>query len=114
MNKVSLLIAGACLLGVAISANQAEARPNYLKAFTAEYPNVTAAKDVKCGVCHPEKSKKVRNDYGKAVGGALGAKKVKDAEKLKEAFAASAKKPSKTEGKTFGDLLKEGKLPDPK
>ena len=112
MNK--LLLAGACLLGLAIAGNQAEARPNYLKAFTAEYPAVKEAASVKCGVCHPERSKKVRNGYGKAFGGGLGAKKVKDAKKLKAAFSAAAKEPSKTEGKTYGDLLKDGKLPDPK
>ena len=42
---------------------------------------------------------------------ALGAKKVKDKEKVKAALKAIADKPSQVEGKTFGELIAEGKLP---
>lgn len=89
----------------------AEARPNYLKEFTAKYPDVKEAGTQKCNVCHMGKSKKDRNPYGMAVGKALGAKKVKDADKIKEAYGKAEKEKSAVEGKTFGDLLKDGKLP---
>lgn len=44
------------------------ARPQYLKAFVEEYPHLRErALEAKCGLCHPNKSKKVRNDYGRAL-----------------------------------------------
>jgi hypothetical protein len=102
---------GAAMVG---GPQDAQARPGYMKGFNTEYP---ALKDlvepVKCGVCHG-KDKKTRNDYGMAVGEALGAKDVKgdgSEEKIKAALEKAAKGKSSTEGKTFGDLIKDGKLP---
>lgn len=69
---------------------------------------------VSCAVCHPSKSKKDRNNYGAALTKALGAKKVKDVEKIKKALEKIAKEKSATEGKTFGDLIKAGELPGTK
>lgn len=69
---------------------------------------------VSCAVCHPSKSKKDRNNYGAALTKALGAKKVKDTEKIKKALEKVAKEKSATEGKTFGDLIKAGELPGTK
>ena len=102
---VALAIAAACL------APNADARPNYNKEFWDNYPSLKDHKDTaKCDACHG-KEKKVRNDYGKAVGEALGAAKVTDAEKIKAAFKTAEDKKSSVEGKTFGDLIKDGKLP---
>ncbi|MFN0197715.1 MAG: hypothetical protein ACKVT0_13305 [Planctomycetaceae bacterium] len=92
---------------------QADARPDYLKKFLETYPDVKAAAELKCGACHG-KDKKNRNNYAKAVGTALGAKNVKDADKIAEALKAAEEKDSATEGKTFGDLLKAGELPGEK
>lgn len=89
----------------------ANARPNYNKEFWATYPALEKAHaDTKCDVCHG-KEKKVRNDYGKAFGEALGGEKEKDVEKIKAAIKTAETKASSVEGKTFGDLIKEDKLP---
>ena len=94
------------------STRSAEARPNYLKEFIKKYPKLEAdAKKTKCNVCHVGKKKKMKNDYGTAMGKVLGAKKVKDKEKIAEALGKTEPEKSGTEGKTFGDLLKDGKLP---
>jgi hypothetical protein len=108
---------GAAIVAVMFTANadQAEARPPYLKAFVTAYPNLKdAAKAAKCGVCHPVKDKKKRNDYGMALGKAIGKKNEKDAAKLAEALKKTEKEKSGTEGKTYGDLIKDGKLPGKK
>jgi hypothetical protein len=92
-------------------APHAEARPEYNKEFWDTYPSLKDLKEnTKCDACHG-KEKKVRNDYGKAVGGALGETKVKDAEKIKAALKKAEGEKSSTDGKTFGDLIKDGKLP---
>lgn len=105
-----LMLATAVALCLSIG-SPAAARPNYNKAFQAKYPDLAAAKEAKCGVCHAGMDKKVRNDYGKAVGKALGAKKVTDATKIDNALDTAAGEASAISGKTFGDLIKDGKLP---
>jgi hypothetical protein len=107
---------GVAVLGAMMlsSANQAEARPQNLKQFMEQYPNVAEAKDVKCGVCHPVTDKKERNDYGMALGKAIGTKNEKDVELIKAAMTKIESEKSATDGKTFGDLLKAGKLPGKK
>lgn len=84
----------------------ADARPGYMKAFTETYPNVTGAATAKCNVCHAGTDKKMRNDYGKALGAALGEPNVKDADKVK----AGLKKVEETNA-GFAEKLKAGKLP---
>jgi len=104
----------ACSLAVAAAnaclAPTADARPNYNKEFWDLYPSLKAHADTKCGACHGS-DKKVRNDYGKAVGEALGAPKVADAEKVKAALKTAEGQKSSVDGKTFGDLIKDGTLP---
>jgi hypothetical protein len=104
--------------------HSAEARPQYLKAFTAKYSEVKeqAGEQQKCAVCHggPKgKSAKIRNDYAQALDKALKeamndkeAKNIKDVEKINAALDAVAKVKYKDD-QTYGDLLKSGKLPDP-
>jgi hypothetical protein len=84
-----------------------------------------AAETNKCGICHtgPEgKNKKVRNTYGKAISKLIPEPKNKEAmdalkknpEKIKEILEKAAKEPSDPKdptSPTFGDLIKEGKLP---
>ena len=92
-------------------APSADARPNYNKEFWGMYPSLAEQKEAtSCGACHG-KEKKVRNDYGKAVGEALGGTKVLDAEKIKAALTKAEGEKSGTDGKTFGELIKDGKLP---
>jgi hypothetical protein len=101
------------VLGILLA--PAQARPGYSKAFAEKYPNLEAAKEAKCGVCHDDpKSKKTRNDYGKAFGKDLGEKNSKDNDKINAALDKVAGEPSAVAGKTYGDLIKDGKLPDSK
>ena len=107
LSVLGLAAAGALLLA---GANRAEARPQYLKEFAAKYGSLKAqATKVKCGVCHYGKSKKNRNDYGQAVMKNVG-KNQKKAPVIKGALT-KAEKMKNAEGKTFGDLIKAGKLP---
>ncbi|MGC3966305.1 MAG: hypothetical protein QM775_02715 [Pirellulales bacterium] len=102
---VLTLVCGALTLCLAVGS--ADARPNFTKVFTETYPNVTAAATAKCNICHVNgQEKKVRNDYGKAVGAAIGAKSEKDAEKIKAALKKVAE-----EHKEWGEKLSAGKLP---
>lgn len=117
MRKVFSVRAG-LMFGLALAAimvfsglQSADARPKYFKEFKTKYPDVKEAAKVKCNVCHMGKSKKDRNNYGKAFGKALGATKVNDVDKIKEGLTKTEKEKSAVEGKTFGDLLKDGKLP---
>jgi len=97
-----------CLL-----APNAEARPQYLKAFTQKYSKVAErAMELKCGVCHGSsgKNKKVVSDYGKALVEALGARNVKGEEELSKALDEAGKQDAGN-GKTYNDLLQAGELP---
>ncbi len=111
MRKLASLLCCAAVAVCGLGSNFASARPNYLPEFKTAYPELKEAENAKCAICHPGKEKKERNNYGKAFGTELGAKNVKDKEALAKAFTAAAAKPSGVEGKTFGDLIKEGKLP---
>jgi hypothetical protein len=107
------MIVGAVLLGSVLLLGQqsVQARPNYCKTFIADYPAVKAAKDTKCGICHEGEPKdKTWNNYGQAFGKALGKKKGDDAE-AKAALTKAEGEKSAVDGKTFGDLIKDGKLP---
>ncbi|MBT5020783.1 MAG: hypothetical protein HON04_18785 [Planctomicrobium sp.] len=116
MKKLMLLVAAVAVVGMfAAAPQQAEARPQYLKGFVGQY-DISEATELKCGVCHGSKDgkpggdKKKVSDYGKALGKALGKKNVKGADDIKAALKA-AEKGDAGDGKTFGDLLKAGKLP---
>ncbi|MDZ4684190.1 MAG: hypothetical protein SH850_03820 [Planctomycetaceae bacterium] len=109
------LVCGLALAGLVVmsATRQAEARPDYLnKGFIPTYENLKAeAEKVKCGICHFGDKKTDRNDYGKTIAKILDAKNVKEVDKIIEALKKAEKEKSSTEGKTFGDLIKDGKLP---
>lgn len=100
---VTLFVIGA--FAFCATLQTADARPNYMKAFNETYPKVDTS-TAKCNACHAGTDKKMRNDYGKAVGMALGGPKVTDAEKVKAAL-----KKVEEEHKEFAEKLKAGKLP---
>ena len=106
-----ILLAGLAVIGSMLitQPRDAEARPGHRKIFEKEYPKVNIKK-VKCNVCHEGKSKKKRNVYGKALG-KLMKKNEKDKKKVVEALKKVEKEKSAIKDKTFGDLLKAGKLP---
>jgi hypothetical protein len=62
-----------------------------------------------CNICHQGKNRKNRNEYGNALGKALGEKNVKDNQKIVEALEKAEQ--DKSGDKSFGDLIKEGNLP---
>ena len=105
-------VAGA--LWLALPTREAEARPQYLEQFKKTYkPLAEAAEAKKCTTCHGMGKKTERNRYGQAIAAAFGeGKNVKDATNVEKALRGVESKPSGVEGKTFGDLIKEGKLPE--
>lgn len=113
--RISGLVCGAVMAGVALlaAADVAQARPDYNKAFWEKYDKELGSQKeaLKCNACHFGSEKKNRNDYGKAVGEAIGAKNEKNMDKIKAGLDKAAKEKSATEGKTFGDLIKDGKAP---
>lgn len=94
---------------------EVEARPQYKETFEQKYPALAAEiNKVKCGVCHPPNAvekKKVRNNYGQALGKALNAKNVDDQAVILKALGTIESDKSANEGKSFGDLIKAGTLP---
>jgi hypothetical protein len=111
------LLAGALMFGglLLVNSNEADGRMQYNKAFGETYPDNkeagALAGNAKCTICHSGANKKMRNDYGMALGKAIGAMNEKNDAKIKEALKKVEGEKSGTEGKTFGDLLKAGKLP---
>ena len=105
---LAIAAVASCLL-----APQAQARPQYHGAVKEAYTDNALVGEKKCGVCHGHggdgKDKKVVNDYGKALGAALGAKNEKDAAKLKAAVTKAGE--GKEGDATFDSILKGGKLP---
>lgn len=105
-------------IGMAASAGQAFAIKQFADEFKAMYvedgtPLAAEVDKAKCNVCHMGKSKKDRNAYGEALAKLLDKKEDKDnKEKIRQALQTVAAQPSAGAGSpTFGDLIKEGKLP---
>ena len=121
MKKLATLMALVAVAGLMFVAapQDAQARLQYSKALAAKYEKVKdAATEKKCAVCHGGdplgKNKKVRSDYAKALGKAIGKKNEKGMDKINAAFDKVAKMPvKKGEDTTYGDLLGDGKLPPP-
>ena len=114
MQTLKMACAFAVVAGFVPLAPQAQARPQYLKAFAGKYESLKAAADEKkCGVCHGEggKNKKAVSDYGKAVAEALGEKNVKDEAAIAAALTAVEGKKCGDGDKTWGDVLKAGLPP---
>lgn len=99
-----------------LAAAPALAYPEFEKQFKAVYvkegtPLAAAVETAKCNICHVGKSKKDRNAYGEVLAERLDKGDKKNEEKIKQALAEVAKLPSGVAGKTFGDLIADGKLP---
>jgi cytochrome c553 len=123
MKKVCVMLLGLFLVTLAVSA--ASALPPFDKGWKAKYLGDSAPASLKeavatakCNVCHEGTSKKNHNAYGKAVKKYLtkadfDAVKA-DAEKSNkyiEEGLAKAEAEKSASGKTFGELIKEGKAP---
>ncbi len=122
-NVCALALCAVAVLGttVLVQIQPAQARPPYKKQFDAKYVKkdssdptekkfAEAAEAAKCLICHVGEKKKDRNDYGKALSQLLKKGDEKDIPKIDGALdtVASEKSPS---GPTYGELIKEGKLP---
>ena len=80
---------------VVVETAPAHARPKYNTAFREAHPEIVElAKAAGCAVCHVGKTKKVRNDFGAAVGKALGKKNVMDAAAIRKALDAAEATPA--------------------
>lgn len=114
-NLVRVSLAGAFVFAVVlVSGGEASARPKYLSVANSTYPELAKKQTdgkLTCGMCHPGQKKTDRNNYGVAVGKSLSKKNETDEAKIKEALTKAEKEASKTDGKTFGDLIKDGMLP---
>lgn len=65
----------------------AHARPLYYSCLVEVYPELQApTAKIKCAVCHPGKSKKKRNEYGKRLAKELRAKNVRNRKKISDAL----------------------------
>ncbi len=125
----AVVVAGATFLGLYVGT--AQSRPQYMKAFSSMYVKpdgsaddkafAAAVKDAKCQVCHEGEKKSNRNVYGKELAkvlkpadagadfrGETDPAKINDALKKVADMHIDAKDPKSP---TFGDLIKEGKLP---
>ena len=123
MYALALVAAAVVLTSVTVEPTQA--RPPYNKEFQAKYLKkdskdpaemalAAAIEKVKCNVCHKGNNKKMRNDYGMALSKLLTKDDVKDIDKIKASLdkvAEEHSKPDDDKSPTFGQLLKEGKLP---
>ncbi|MFK7820344.1 MAG: hypothetical protein AB8G99_16605 [Planctomycetaceae bacterium] len=118
--KVALSLSAALMVVGMMDTPEANARTQYQKQMGKIYPDLLkkhgtgkeGAKKFSCKVCHPGKTKKKRNDFGVALTKAMGKKNQKDEAKIKEAFEKVAKEKSgKDKAKTYGELIKDGKLP---
>jgi hypothetical protein len=123
MNKVSWSIIAVVFVWIGVAV--VDARPPYAVQWKATYVRanadpefVDAVKTANCNVCHKGVKKTDHNDYGLALKkswdpAGFNAAKANPAALLKyidEGLEKAAKEKSKS-GKTFGELIKSGKLP---
>ncbi len=100
-----------------VDAFKKEFESKYVKKDAADGPEKELAEAVtkaKCNVCHVGMNKKTRNDYGKALAKLLKKTDAKNTAKIQEMLEKVAgEKSSASDGSspTFGELIKQGKLP---
>src|SRR4051794_27488242 len=109
------------LVAASWTLQNASALPPFNVGWQAKYnpgeKNATYV-EAKCNVCHEGASKKMKNEYGKAVGKFLTKAKYQE---IKEDEAAAkkyiqeglqkAEGEKSTAGKNYGELIKSGRLP---
>lgn len=93
-----------------------EARPKFRKIFQTTYATQYAGKDFgieSCMICHDKSNQqqRPRNNYGDALTELLPTTNTTDEALIQSALKSAEEKPSAIEGKTFGDLIREGRLP---
>ncbi len=116
MNVKTALLFGLAVAGLSMicAENKVEARPNFKNIWAETYPDSKMLIAKKCGVCHPGKTKKEKNDYAAAVFKGLGKRKQADKEIIVKALKDAEKMPSSVPGKTYGDFIKADEIPPSK
>jgi hypothetical protein len=118
MKKLGLVLV--CLFMVGLVAQMVEARPDYKKAADAKWDKLKVLSEEKCNFCHFGKTKKNRNDLGKALMkcglseekyAEMKSDKEKLAEFVTEVLTKVEGEKSSKGGKTFGDVIKAGEDP---
>jgi hypothetical protein len=108
---VTGLLAG---LVVGVNVGRVDARAKNKTVFQKQYPEVEKNNkdEMNCFICHEKgtSDRKKRNNYGEALAKNIGKNEMDEA-KIKEALKKTEPEKSAIKDKTFGDLLKEGKLP---
>lgn len=122
-NRWGVVLGAMVVVVVGASSRPAFAIKEFFDEFKAVYvkPDSADANDkalvaevetAKCNVCHVGSSKKERNSYGNALADLLDKKEdKKNPEKIRQALDTVAAMPSADGAPTFGELLKQGKLP---
>jgi hypothetical protein len=109
------------LIAIGFSVQSASALPPFNKEWMAKYnpgDKHSAYVEAKCNVCHEGTNKKMKNEYGKVVGKYLKKAKyneIKEDEAVAKKYILDGLEKAEAEkngsGKTYGELLKAGKLP---
>src|SRR5437879_5728233 len=120
MKKVCALVL-LTLIAIVWSWQSASALPPFNKEWVAKYnagDKNSSFVEAKCNVCHTGMSKKEKNEYGKAVGKFLTKAKyteIKEDDAKAKAYILEGLQKAEAEknsgGKSYGELLKSGKLP---
>ena len=127
MKNIGLLVLCGFIAGALLGQiESARAVDPFKKEFEAKYVKkdpatpeeqalAAAVQKAKCNVCHVGTNKKKRNAYGDALDAYLDRKTdLKNKAKIQEALdkvAGEKSKPGDPNSPTFGDLIKQGKLP---
>ena len=103
-NCVRVAVAGVLAASMfAVTGGEAVARPKYKDAINDKYPDLAKKHGtdgkLTCAVCHPDKDKKKRNNYGVALAGKLEKKNETDMDKIKEALTKTDVKRAKLQKK---------------
>jgi hypothetical protein len=120
MQRWFLLIATFVLVGILSPPSSAiiQFHQEFVATYVEESEDeefVRAAKEARCYICHVGKKRTNRNVYGEQLSELLDKKKDKsDKKKIHEALEKVARlhsDPKDEKSPTFGELIKEGKLP---
>jgi hypothetical protein len=112
---VALMVGASSRPAFAIKEFFDEFKAVYVKPDSGDANEKALAAEVetaKCNVCHAGSNKKERNAYGNALADLLDKKEdKKDTAKIRGALEKVAAMPSGDGKPTFGELIKQGKLP---
>lgn len=112
---VALLVGASSRPAFAIKEFFDEFKAVYVKPDSGDANEKALAAEVetaKCNVCHAGSNKKERNAYGNALADLLDKKEdKKDTAKIRGSLEKVAAMPSGDGKPTFGELIKQGKLP---